>query len=113
MPAPRPDLSDVVADPVVARLLADLRAALPRLHGEVRVTETPVDLRAEFRGALVCRVVPYRELLHIQVGENPMWETRLRTAYEFPHVVDRIVRTFLRAYAHAPTGAAHDARTDR
>ncbi len=102
----RSNLADVVTDPKVARLLDDLRVALPRLHGDMRVVESAMDLRAEFRGELVCRVVPYRELLHVQVGEEPMWEARIRSTREFPHVIDRIVRAFLRVYARSRPGPA-------
>jgi hypothetical protein len=94
-------LADIVADPSVARLVDDVRTALGRLHSEVRVAETSVDLQAEFRGVVFCRLAPYRELLHFQVGHDPVWETRLRTAAEFPPVMERIVRAFLHAYARA------------
>jgi hypothetical protein len=102
MYSPQSNPADVVTDRAVARVVDDLRVALARLHGDVRVVETPIELRAEFRGAVLCRVVAYRELLHIQVGQDPVWETRLRTADEFPEVMDRIVRAFLRACAREP-----------
>jgi hypothetical protein len=106
MQPPRSNLADVVADRAVARVVGDLRVALARLHGDVRVVETEVELRAEFRGVIICRVVPYRELLHVQVGQNPTWETRLRSAGEFPDVMHRIVRAFLHAFARAQSGMA-------
>jgi hypothetical protein len=84
----------------VARLLYDLRRVLAGLHSEVRVVETAAEIRAEFRGASLCRLVPYRELVHVQVGEHPTWETRLRSPGEYPDVVDRIVRAFLRELAN-------------
>lgn len=99
MPPPRPGLADVVADRALAHRLDELRAALARLHSEVIVTETSMELQAEFRGVRFCRVVPYRELLHIQVGDNPTWETRVRHAGELPLVIEHIVRAFLRVYA--------------
>ncbi len=103
---PRPsNLAEVVANQALARLVGDLRVALARLHSDVRVVETSLELRAEYHGVVICRVVPYRELLHIQVGQDPMWEARLRRANEFPQVLDRIVRVFLRALARpAPPG---------
>lgn len=105
MPPPLSSLDNVVANQALARLVPDLRVALARLHSEVRVVETSMELRAEFHGVVICRVVPYRELLHIQVGQDPMWEARVRKANEFPQVMDRIVRAFLRALARpAPPG---------
>ncbi len=107
MPSPHSSLADVVvANPALARVVDDLRVALARLHSEVRVVETSMELRAEFRGVAICRVVPYRELLHIQVGHDPMWETRLRSAREFPQVMDRVVRAFLQAFARSSPSAA-------
>jgi hypothetical protein len=102
MSSSRSNLADAVADPAVGRLVDDLRVALGSLHGDVRVVESSLDLRAEFRGTDICRVVPYREVLHIQVGQDPLWETRLRRTEEFPEVMDRIVRVFLRVLAHGP-----------
>jgi hypothetical protein len=58
-----------------------------------------MELHADFRGIPLCRVVSYRELLHIQIGQNPMWETRVRASSEFPPVMEHIVRAFLRAFA--------------
>jgi hypothetical protein len=92
----------VVADRTLARLVDDMRTGLTRLHSDVRVVETSVDLHMEFRGVVICRVVPYRGLLHFQIGEDPVWETRLRSPGEFPEVMNRIVRTFLRAYSQSP-----------
>lgn len=80
-------------------LIDELCTLMPRLHSEVRVQETPYELSIQFRDVSLCRVVPYRELLHVQVGQDPVWETRLRSAREWPEVMERIVRAFLRALA--------------
>jgi hypothetical protein len=100
MSSSRSSLADAVGNPAVGRLVDVLRTALGRLHGDVHVVESSLELRAEFRGANICRVVPYRDVLHIQVGQDPLWETRLRNTAEFPEVMDRIVRAFLRILAH-------------
>lgn len=102
MSSSRSNLVEAVASPALGRLVDDLRVALGNLHGEVRVVESSLELRAEFRGVDICRVVPYRDVLHIQVGQHPLWETRLRRAEEFPQVMDRIVRVFLGLLAHGP-----------
>ena len=97
----RPSLSDLVENHDLGALVGELRTLLPRLHSEVRVQETPYELSVQFRDMLLCRVVPYRELLHVQIGQDPVWETRLRSARDWPEVMDRIVRVFLRALARA------------
>jgi len=77
------------------RLVDSLRS----LPGSVRVEESSVDLRAEFGRRLLCRVVPYRELLHIQVGAEPTWEIRVRDRGAYASAIDRIFREFLRMVA--------------
>jgi len=101
---PSSDPGEVVARLDVARLSGELRDTLFRLHGDVRVVESAVDVIAEFRGVTFCRIAPYRELVHVQVGHAPVWESRIRTADELPEVKARIVQAFLHVFAHTPTG---------
>jgi hypothetical protein len=75
-----------------ARLVEDLGA----LHREVEVVGTGVDIRAEFRGRTLCRLVPYRELVHIQVGDSPVWEARIRNERDYLEAVDMMLRAFVR-----------------
>jgi hypothetical protein len=102
---PRPDSGDVIARPDVAGMVGELREAIVRLHSGVRVVESPLDLSAEFRGVTFCRITPYRELIHIQIGQDPMWEARLRTAGELPEVTARVVRAFLDVFARGQAGS--------
>lgn len=75
---------------------ARLVETVASLHRDVAVSGTGVDVRAEFRGRLLCRLVPYRELLHVQVGDDPTWETRVRTEGDYLEAIDVLVRTFRR-----------------
>jgi len=80
---------------------------LRELHTDVGVSESGVELRAELGGRMLCRVVPYRELLHIQVGDSPTWEVRVRDEAGFLDAVDRTLAAFLRLVAASrPPGAA-------
>jgi len=72
------------------------------LHTDGRVRESGVELRAELGGRLLCRVVPYRELLHIQVGDAPTWEVRVRDEAGFLDAIDRILAVFVRVLAASP-----------
>ena len=78
------------------------------LHTDVGVSESGVELRAEFGGRMLCRVVPYRELLHVQVGDSPTWEVRVRDEAGFLDAVDRTLEAFVRivAASRLPAGAA-------
>jgi hypothetical protein len=78
---------------------------LHELHTDGCVSESGVELRAEMAGRLLCRVVPYRELLHIQVGDAPTWEVRVRDEAGFLDAVDRILNTFVRVLAASAVSA--------
>ena len=67
---PLPDSGDAIVRTDVARMVGELRDAIVRLHSDVRVVESSLDLDAEFRGVTFCRITPYRELVHIQIGQN-------------------------------------------
>lgn len=94
-------LADTIADAGARERFVRLVTEVGRLHPGVDVTVTGVDVRAEFNGGTLCRIVPYRELIHVQVGEDPMWETRVRTDAGYLAALDRIVDAFLRAAASA------------
>ncbi len=87
-------LADVIVDQSVRSMYLRLVDVLRRLHGDVCVEESAVELRAGFRQRTLCRVVPYRELLHIQVGSDPTWEVRVRDRAGYLAVTDRILREF-------------------
>jgi hypothetical protein len=90
-------LVDGVGDPEVRRLCHGLVGELARLHEAVVVSPGPVDIRAEAWGRQLCRIVPYRELVHVQVGERPTWETRVRDEVSYLEAVDMILSAFLRS----------------
>lgn len=73
------------------RLLTGLRV----LHHDVAVTENALEARAEYAGRSLCRLVPYREVIHVQIGESPQWESRIRDSAGFHSAMDRLVKTFL------------------
>ncbi len=94
--APPPSaLAEIITDQSVRSMYARLVTALESLPG-LRVVEGRVDLRAEVGEQLLCRVVPYRELLHIRVGADPGWEVRVRDRSAYVEAVDRILREFCR-----------------
>jgi hypothetical protein len=94
--APHRPISDAVSHAHVRDSCARLVEDVASLHREVTIAGTGVDIRAEFRGRLLCRVVPYRELLHVHVGDGPTWEARVRNESDYVSVVDAVVRAFRR-----------------
>jgi hypothetical protein len=81
--------------PEVKALFLRLADDLNRLHGDVTVSVSDIDLRADAAGRPLCRLVPYRELIHVQVGDGPTWESRVRESGGYYQAVDMIVATLL------------------
>ncbi|MDH3197729.1 MAG: hypothetical protein OEO21_05760 [Candidatus Krumholzibacteria bacterium] len=88
-------LDEVIADRVVRGLYHRLLAFVSALHDDVRVEESDVDVRVAFGEHALCRVVPYRELVHVQIGTEGTWETRLRDEQGFRVLADRVLREFV------------------
>jgi hypothetical protein len=86
---------DVIANATVRALFHELIDILSNLHEDVEVLKSEVDIRAEYTGITMCRVVPYRELFHLHVGANPIWEVRVRNEASYLDAVDRILDEFL------------------
>lgn len=101
-PAPRPSagLGEIISDASIRRRFDDLLGLLEGLHERVTVSIGNVDVRVEYDGKLLCRVVPYRELIHLQIGDSPTWEIRVGNDKGYAEAVDRILKTFLSMAAH-------------
>lgn len=89
-------LGDVINDQSVRALFEKMRRDLAQIHTDVSVVESEIDFRAEYGDEVICRVVPYRELLHVHVGANPTWEARIRSETAYADVMERVVGVFLR-----------------
>jgi hypothetical protein len=92
----RPAVPSPEAHAHVRNLCARLVDELASLHADIELMGTGVDIRAEFQGRTLCRLVPYRELVHIQVGDSPVWEARIRSERDYLDAVDMILRAFVR-----------------
>jgi len=100
-PLPAEGLSQEIADRVVKALFERFVSIYSGLHDDIRVQASSVEIRFFFRDEFLCRLAPYRDLFHAQVGESPVWETRVRTEVGFMETLDRSLRCFLKAYATA------------
>jgi hypothetical protein len=103
---PSGNLGDVVASVQIRGFFFELIEILSDLHKDVEVQFGPVDIRAEYKGKCVCRIVPYRELVHLHIGESPVWEVRVRDEAAYLDAVDRIIDVYLSfvAAASRPVG---------
>ena len=84
---------------MVRGLYRRLIALVSALHDDVRVEEGDVDVRVAFGDHALCRMVPYRELVHVQIGAEGTWETRVRDEQGFRMLADRLLREFVAAAA--------------
>ena len=94
-------LSEEITDPLVRGLFERFVETVGGFHGDLQLVTSRADLRFLFADVLVCRVAPYRELFHVQIGESPTWETRVRRADDLVETVDRALGRFLAVYASA------------
>ena len=100
-PPPPEGLSQEIADRAVKALFERFVAIYSGLHDDIRVQASSVEIRFFFKDEFLCRLAPYRDLFHVQVGESPVWETRVRTEAGFMETLDRSLRCFLKAFATA------------
>lgn len=68
------------------------------IHDDVHIQSTSVELRFFYKDRFLCRLAPYRELFHVQVGEDPGWECRVRSEEGFADTMDRALERFLHVY---------------
>jgi len=88
-------LAETISDRYVREMFDSLVELLGGLHNEVTVSADGVDVRVEYSGRQLCRLVPYRELIHIQIGDGSVWEIRVRDETTYFQAADRILRTFV------------------
>lgn len=98
-------LSKAITDSRLQEIYLDCIASVSALHDEVTHTVTGLEVRFFFRGALLARVVPYRELLHIHIGDAPGWEVRVRDEQGYSETLDLILHHFLRIFSIRPAMA--------
>ena len=94
-------LSEEISDPLVAGLFERFVETVSGFHADLEVSTSRADLRFLFGDIFVCRVAPYRELFHVQIGENPAWEARVRRADDLPEALDHALGRFLAVYSAA------------
>ncbi len=96
----------MIHDRNVKRLYQSFLDAIQSFHNEVGLETTRVEIRAYYGNALLCRVVPYRELFHVQVGEENAWEIRVRDEAGYLDTLDRVLVRFLNVFALRETSPA-------
>jgi hypothetical protein len=92
---PESDPGVLISDPVVRDLFYRFLVSVRDIHDDVRIETARLDLRIFWKDTLLCRVAPYRELFHIQVENDGVWETRVRDRKGCIEAIDRVLVRFL------------------
>lgn len=79
-------------------LFSELISHLAALNEMVEVRSCDFEVRIELSNNLICRIVPYRELLHIQVGDRPGWEVRIRDEQGYFEALDMCISQYLKMF---------------
>ena len=98
-PAPVLDPARVIADHDLRELYDDFLRAILGVHDDVRLETTRTETRVFFRDTPLCRVVAYRQLFHVQVGKESVWEIRVRDRRSCSETLHRILARLLDVYA--------------
>ncbi|UCH84138.1 MAG: hypothetical protein JSW50_00160 [Candidatus Latescibacterota bacterium] len=96
---PKIDPGNAIANQRVKVLYDNFLDAVCGIHEEVNLSTTRVELRILFRNALLCRVVPYRDIIHVQVGDKNPWEIRIRNEESCVDTLDRVLARFFDIYS--------------
>jgi len=94
-------LANEIADRAVRGLFERFIDACSGFSESIEVEANSVEARFFYSGQFLCRVAPYRDLFHVQIGESPSWETRVRSEAGFLDAVDKALQLFLEAYAES------------
>jgi hypothetical protein len=93
------DPGEIIHERNLSGLYGWFMAQIQGLHEDVIFESTQVEVRAFFRQRLLCRLVPYRELFHVQIGEENPWEIRVRDNTTCIRTLDRVFDAFFELYA--------------
>jgi hypothetical protein len=84
------------------RFLAQIRG----VHDEIEFEATRVEIRIFFRESLLCRIVPYRELFHVLIGDENPWEIRVRDEATCLSTLDRVLDKFFERFASCESSSS-------
>lgn len=88
-------LGDQISDGAVSKLFYRYLESVGGMHDDIAEKTSSVEIRLFFGDELVCRLVPYRELFHVQIGDGSVWETRVRNEAMFEDTLDHTLHRFL------------------
>ncbi len=77
------------------RIYEDILSNIVSLDEDVRLECNSLEVRVHLEEEMLCRIVPYRELVHVKIGEGEVWEIRIREEAGYAEAVDMILKRFV------------------
>jgi hypothetical protein len=103
-------LADTISDGRMRELFVDFIESVSSMHQDIMVQATDFEVRMMFKGSMLCRIVPYRELMHVQIGDQLAWEIRVRDDESWLEALDMAIRHSLRVVFSAQPASEHSCR---
>jgi len=104
---PESNPGDVIANRELQELYRRFIDSVRDIHEDVVLDINHVEIWARFEDSVLCRIVPYRELFHVQVGQDNIWEIRVRNRSGCLETLDRVLSRFLEDYAKRAAGRSN------
>jgi len=98
------DPGTIIADERIRELYCKFLDAICGFHDDVKLRTSRMETRVFFGDTFLCRVVAYRQLFHVVVGNERAWETRVRDPDGCADALDRVLSRFLDTYAKREAG---------
>jgi hypothetical protein len=103
MPQPDADPGEVISNRELRELYRSFLDSIRRLHPDVQVEVNHMETWLRLDDTVLGRIVAYRELFHVQIGQDNVWEIRIRNRAACLETMDRILSRFLKIYARRAT----------
>jgi hypothetical protein len=98
------DPGNVIIDRELRELYRSFVDSIRGFHSGVELEVNQLEVWARFEDELLCRIVPYRELFHVLVGRENVWEVRVKNRSGCLETLDRVLSRFLEVYAKRSSG---------
>jgi hypothetical protein len=101
---PRSDPGEIIANRDLRELYRRFISEIRRLHPDIHLEMNHMEIWVRIEEAVLARIVTYRELFHVQIGQEDVWEIRVRNRAACLETLDRLLARFLQVYSRHLSG---------